>query len=78
MTLLSVWIKNGDKSVHLKKEVSFIPSIGLRIYTPITGVIGQATLDENGNYLAELESVLEPTNPQEQIDYLISIGFVKY
>lgn len=74
MQKLKVMLKNGEKTEQLEKTIDFIPSKGLIIYEPIYGTIGTVVYDKNG-YTAQLESVLEPTDPENQLEYLKSIGF---
>lgn len=79
MNTLQICLKmEGLAFIVLEKEISFIPFTGLRVYDPdsISGgaIIGLVHYDENG-YHAQLEKVLEPTNPIEQLNYLTNKGW---
>lgn len=78
-TTLKIAINNKDtgKTTFFKKEVDFVPSNGLLVYKPVYCTIGQSVVDENGDYLATASEVMQPTNPEEQIAYVKSIGFVE-
>lgn len=74
--ILKIVIKNGDSIIAMHKDVDFIPSKGLMIEEPIKAVIHQVLYDKNG-YTSFLQDYMEPTNPEDQIAYLKSIGFTE-
>lgn len=76
MQKLRVLVKNGDVTVCLEKQIDFIPSKGLMINHPINAVI-DSVLYSNGCYHAELAEVLNPTDPENQIDFMKRMGFVQ-
>lgn len=68
-------VYDGLNTTNLSKEIDFIPSKGLIIYEPIVGTINEVRYSKAG-YHAQLEKVLEPTNPDHQVEFLKKIGFI--
>ncbi len=77
MKKLRLALKNEEHTHFLEKQIDFIPSKGMIIYEPIYGIIGSVVY-ANGTYTASMADVLEPTDPENQLRYLKSMGFTEY
>lgn len=73
-TKLQVVLAMHDGMVELVKDVDFIPSKGLVVYDPIYCEIGNVVF-KDGFYLATPTQFITPTDPENQLNYLQSIGF---
>ena len=65
------------KLIGMEIEINYVPSVGLLIYEPIYGTIGSVVYEKNG-FTALLNTVIESTNPDEQLEYLKNSGWKEY
>lgn len=64
--------------IGLEHEIDFTPSTGLIIESSIiNGKVG--TVLYNGKcFIAMMDTVVEPTNPEVQLEYLKNLGWKEY